>query len=68
MTPDRRHGSEERREGDGDWCPVPRRSFLRGVVGGAAAAAAANLVPTGQAGAQGTGYQDAYNKLATEDG
>jgi deferrochelatase/peroxidase EfeB len=39
-------------------CPVPRRSFLKGVLGGAAAAAAANLVPTGPADAQGTGHQD----------
>jgi len=67
MTPDQRHGSGERRESDGGWCPVPRRSFLRGVLGGAAAAAAANLLPTGQARAQGTEYQDASNKLATED-
>jgi deferrochelatase/peroxidase EfeB len=48
-------------------CPVPRRSFLQGVLGGAAAAAAANLVPTGAAHAQGTVYQDGYNQLATED-
>lgn len=37
------------------------------MLGGAAAAAAANLVPTGAAHAQGTTYQDGYNKLATED-
>ena len=37
------------------------------MVGGAAAAAAANLVPAGVASAQGTEYQDDYNKLATED-
>src|SRR3954451_6109119 len=67
MSPDQRHGSGERREGDGGWCPVPRRSFLRAVLGGAAAAGATNLLPTGQAHAQGTDYQDAYNKLATED-
>src|SRR4051812_29800405 len=67
MTPNQRHGSGEWRESEGGWCPVPRRSFLRGVLGGAAAAAAANLVPTGQAHAQDTGYQDDYNKLATED-
>src|SRR3954464_5349003 len=67
MTPDQRHGSGEQRESDSAWCPVPRRSFLRGVLGGAAAVAAGNLVPTGHARAQGTGYQDAYNKLATED-
>src|SRR3954451_12440772 len=66
MTPEQPHASEQRRQGDGGWCPVPRRSFLRGVLGGAAAAAAANLAPTGQARAQG-GYQDGYNKLATED-
>src|SRR5438105_9293538 len=48
--------------------PVPRRSFLKGMLGGAAAAAAANLVPTGAAHAQGTAYEDGYNKLATADG
>jgi deferrochelatase/peroxidase EfeB len=37
------------------------------VLGGAATAAAANLVPTGTASAQGTDYQDDFNKLATED-
>jgi deferrochelatase/peroxidase EfeB len=57
-----------RRESDGGWCPVPRRAFLRGVLGGAAAAATGNLLPTGQARAQGAGDQDAYDKLATEDG
>src|SRR3954463_14889468 len=67
MTPHQRHGSGEPRESDSGWCPVPRRSFLRGILGGAAAVAAANLVPTGQAHAQGTAYQDAFNKLATED-
>src|SRR5918996_5560024 len=67
MTPDHPHGSGERPEGDGGLCPVPRRSFLRGVLGGAAAAAAANLVPAGVAHAQGTGYQDAFNKVATQD-
>jgi len=34
---------------------VPRRSFLKGMVGGAAAAAAANWVPTGAAHAEGNG-------------
>jgi deferrochelatase/peroxidase EfeB len=67
MTPQQPHASEQQRQGDGGLCPVPRRSFLRGVLGGAAAAAAANLVPTGQARAQSTNYQDDYNKLATED-
>src|SRR5215218_1790513 len=67
MTPQQPDASGERRDGDGGWCPVPRRSFLRGMLGGAAAAAAANLVPTGAAHAQGTAYQDGYNKLATED-
>src|SRR4051794_30416363 len=67
MTPQRRHASEQRGQDDGGWCPVPRRSFLRGVLGAAAAATAANLVPSGQADAQGTGYEDDYNKLATED-
>ena len=61
------NASEEWPQGDGGECPVPRRSFLLGMVGGAAAAAAANLVPTGVATAQGTEYQDDYNKLATED-
>src|SRR3954452_9240259 len=67
MTPEQPHASEQRRQGDGGWCPVPRRSFLKGMLGGAAAAAAANLVPAGQAHAQATNYQDDYNKLATED-
>jgi deferrochelatase/peroxidase EfeB len=53
------------RHGGGS-CPVPRRSFLQGVVGGAAAAAAASLVPTGAA--KGASYEDQYNALATEDG
>src|SRR4051794_22576210 len=57
MTPDQRHESGGRREGDAGWCPFPRRSFLRAVVGGAAAAAAANLLPTGQARAQRTGLR-----------
>jgi deferrochelatase/peroxidase EfeB len=52
---------------DGGLCPMPRRAFLQGVLGGVAAAAAANLVPIGVAHAQATGHQDAYNKLATED-
>src|SRR5919107_3574037 len=65
----RRHpdASEQRRQGDGGGCPVPRRSFLKGVLGGAAAAAAANLVPAGVGHAESTGYQDDYNKVATED-
>jgi deferrochelatase/peroxidase EfeB len=67
VTPHEPPASGNRREGDGGLCPVPRRSFLQGVLGGAAAATAANLVPTGAAHAQGTDYQDAYNKLATED-
>jgi Dyp-type peroxidase family protein len=67
MTPQQPHASEPWRQGDGGGCPVPRRSFLKGVLGGAAAAAAANLVPAGVGHAQGTGYQDDYNKLATED-
>src|SRR3954468_22289928 len=67
MTPQQPLASGERREGDGGGCPFPRRSFLRGMLGGAAAAAAANLVPAGAAHAQGTAYQDGYNKLATED-
>src|SRR3954467_8348101 len=67
MTPQQPHSSGERRAGDGGGCPVPRRSFLRGVLGGAAAAATANLVPAGAAQSQGTAYEDGYNKLATED-
>src|SRR4051794_37684839 len=67
MTPHQPRASGRPREGDSGWCPVPRRSFLRGVFGGAAAAAAANLMPTGGAQAQGTAYQDGYNKLASED-
>src|SRR5919106_394071 len=59
--------SEEQPQGDGGLCPVPRRSFLKGALGGAAAAAAANLVPAGVGHAQSTGYQDSYNKVATED-
>src|SRR5919106_1489357 len=67
MTPRQPDASEHRRQGDGGGCPVPRRSFLRGALGGAAAAAAANLVPAGVGHAQSTGYQDNYNKVATED-
>jgi hypothetical protein len=66
MTCQQRHASEEQRRGGG--CPVPRRSFLKGVLGGAAAAAAAELLPAGVAHAQRTDYEDDYNKLATEDG
>src|SRR3954447_15255492 len=44
---------------------VPRRSFLQGAIGGAAAAVAASVVPTGVAKA--AGYADQYNALATED-
>jgi deferrochelatase/peroxidase EfeB len=68
MTPEQSRASAQDQEGDGGRCPVPRRSFLKGVLGGAAAAATANLVPTGAARAQGTAYEDGYNKLATEDG
>src|SRR4030088_1217053 len=67
MTRQQPHASEPRQHGDGSWCPVPRRSFLRGVLGVAAGAAATYLVPTGVANAEGTGYEDGYNKLATED-
>jgi deferrochelatase/peroxidase EfeB len=68
MTPQQPDAFEQRRMNDRGSCPISRRSFLGGVVGGAAAAAAANFVSTGQARAQGNGYQDEYNKLATEDG
>src|SRR3954447_22778162 len=44
---------------------VPRRSFLQGAIGGAAAAVAASVVPAGAAKA--AGYADQYNALATED-
>jgi len=67
MTPQQPHASGERREGDGGGCPVPRRSFLRACSVGAAAAPR-ELVPTGAAHAQGTAYETATNKLATEDG
>jgi deferrochelatase/peroxidase EfeB len=50
---------------------LPRRAFLQGMLGGAAAAAAGNLGTAGAARAsgppEGTGYQDAYNELASED-
>jgi deferrochelatase/peroxidase EfeB len=59
--------SEARQQGDGSWRPVPRRSFLRGVLGVGAGVAAANFAPAGVANAEGTAYEDAYNKLATED-
>ncbi|HWE08239.1 MAG TPA: Dyp-type peroxidase, partial [Solirubrobacteraceae bacterium] len=39
----------------------------RGVLSGAAGVAATNVVPTGVANAEGTGYEDGYNKLAAED-
>ncbi|MEN3312805.1 MAG: deferrochelatase/peroxidase EfeB [Actinomycetota bacterium] len=61
------HASEERRPNDGGGCPFPRRSFLQGVLGGAAAAVAANFVPAGMASAQATDYPDGCNKLASED-
>src|ERR687889_1843480 len=67
MTPRQPDASEQRRQGDDGGCPVPRRSFLKGVLGGAASAAAANLAPAGVGHAQSTGYQDDYNKPATED-
>jgi deferrochelatase/peroxidase EfeB len=38
------------------------------MLAGAAAAAATKFVPAGTAQAEGTAYQDGYNKLATEDG
>src|SRR3954463_8359439 len=44
---------------------VPRRSFLQGAIGGAAAAVAASVVPPGAA--KGASYADQYNALATED-
>src|SRR5882724_11470273 len=67
MTRQQGHASEERRPNDGGGCPFPRRSFLQGVLGGAAAAVAANLVPAGMASGQATDYPDGCNKLATED-
>src|SRR5919106_3220997 len=67
MSRHQTNASEELPQGDGGLCPVPRRSFLRGMLGGAAGGAAANLVPAGVGHAQSTGYQDDFNKLATED-
>src|SRR3982074_825114 len=67
MTPQQPHSSEPRQQGDGSWCPVPRRSFLRGALGVAAGAAATNFVPPRVPNAEGTGYEEGYNKLATED-
>src|ERR1700751_4634211 len=48
--------------------PVPRRAFLQGMLGGAAAAAAGSLVSAGVADAQNAGYLEGYNQLAAEDG
>jgi deferrochelatase/peroxidase EfeB len=59
---------EQQSQGSGGACPIPRRSFLKGVLGGAAAAAAANVLTEGQPHAQGSGYQDRFNELASEDG
>src|SRR6202045_1733048 len=67
MTRRQPHASEARQQGDGSWCPVPRRSFLRGALGVAAGVAGTNFVHTRVANAEGTGYEDGYNKLATED-
>jgi deferrochelatase/peroxidase EfeB len=47
--------------------PVPRRAFLQAMLGSAAAAAAGGLMPAGRAQADGTDYQDDYNKVATEE-
>jgi deferrochelatase/peroxidase EfeB len=60
------HPPEGRPEGGGSR-PVPRRAFLQGVLGGAAAAAAGSLVSTGVADAQEAGYLEGYNELAAED-
>jgi deferrochelatase/peroxidase EfeB len=46
---------------------MARRTFLEAMLGGAAAAAAGGVVSAEAAHADGTDYQDAYNKLATED-
>jgi deferrochelatase/peroxidase EfeB len=46
---------------------VPRRTFLQGMLGGAAATAVGTLMSAGPAQAEATGYQDGYNELATED-
>jgi deferrochelatase/peroxidase EfeB len=63
------HPPDDRPQAAG-WCPVRRRAFLQGMLGGAAAAAA-GVVPGGVADAQGTaggaGYQADYNMLAAED-
>jgi deferrochelatase/peroxidase EfeB len=59
---------DDRQQGDGGWRrPYSRRSFLRGMLGGAAAVVAMDFEPTHAAHAKGPGYQDDYNKLATED-
>jgi hypothetical protein len=67
MTRQQPHASKAWQRGDGSWCPVPRRSFLRGVLGGAAGVAATNFVCTGVPMPREPAYEDGYNKLATED-
>src|SRR5258705_7429575 len=58
--------------GDVGGCPIGRRSFLRGIVGGVAGVVAANSVVSGVARAaeqeDSNDTQDAYNLLATEAG
>jgi deferrochelatase/peroxidase EfeB len=57
---------DHRRNGEvGGPCPVQRRSFLRGIVAGAAGLVAANSVASGVAHAA---QQDEYNMEATRDG
>jgi hypothetical protein len=52
MARQRPHPSDDRRQ-EGDAWPVLRRTFLKGMLGGAAAAAAGNFVPAGVARADG---------------
>ncbi|MCU1671228.1 MAG: Tat-translocated enzyme [Blastococcus sp.] len=67
--------ADDRRAGDGSARLVPRRSVLRGLLGGAAAVVAANSVTPGVAHALGTNrptgggsdYEDGFNTLASED-
>src|SRR3954447_18609668 len=69
------HSAEDVQTGAGQ---VPRRSVLRGLIGGAAGVVAANSLAPGVARAQGTpppppppggsDYQDDYNMEATREG
>jgi deferrochelatase/peroxidase EfeB len=68
MTRQQPQAPDDWQQGDGgSRRPVSRRSFLRGMLGGAAAVATMNFDPTRAAQAKGPGYEDDYNKLATAD-